>query len=226
MTDTLARPLTQKQLEAAKRLHGHLTQWVTSDNALAAMAQAFPQWDVESSLLKVAAINQLYGTNLYAVARMATHVTNIIQTADLATEGVQLVERLARLPQIEGQTKQWRHYSFASKLAHFFIDSDQFHIYDSYVVTMLKYHLGRKGYRRDNGQPYITFVANLARLCDLSGVAAQGRDLDHYLWIAGEYHAWRKDHNAPINREVLALFQEAPTSDVAADLAALAGDSL
>lgn len=221
---SLARPLTQEQLDAATRLHSQLTQWASIDSALATLALAFPQWNQDASLLKVAAINQLYGTNLYAVVRMAMHVSEVMQTADPTTEGIKLVERLANLPKAKGQQRQPRHYSFASKLAYFFIDSGQFFIYDSYVVKMLMYHLGKRNYLRDDTQPYVAFIANLKQLQERSGLVWQGRELDRYLWLAGEYHAWLRDPHAPINREVSALFQPPATSDVARYLAAMIGE--
>ena len=94
MTD-LAIPFTQSQVDAANRLHRLLTQWVLTDNSLVALAKIFPDFGPEASLLKTAAINQLYGTNLYAVVRMVEHISNVIVNADVAQEGPSLIERLA-----------------------------------------------------------------------------------------------------------------------------------
>lgn len=100
---TLAVPLSQTQIDAANRLHSRLSQWATIDNALSALGQAFPTWTAEASLLKVAAINQLYGTNLYAVVRMAEYVTWVMASADSKQEGPSLVERIAALPTSQTQ---------------------------------------------------------------------------------------------------------------------------
>lgn len=213
-----ANPLEQSQLDAASRLYAQLRQWHMTDAALMALAGAFPAWEPEVTLLKVAAVNQLYGTNLYAVNRMAEHVSAIMATADPASEGPALVEYIATLPKLPTQQTQWRHFSFASKLAHFFIDAERFPIYDSYAVQMVGRHLGPKERVRDAAHPYQAYVANLELLRERSGLAWKGRELDLYLWLAGEYRAWLKHPHGPTNKELAQLFAE---PQAAADLAAL-----
>jgi hypothetical protein len=67
-------PLTSSQVDAASPLHSRLKQWSATDSALEALRRLFPGFDLAASLLKVSALNQLYGTNVYAVLRMAEHV--------------------------------------------------------------------------------------------------------------------------------------------------------
>src|SRR6266849_11219323 len=113
---SLAVPLSTAQIEAANRLHGKLLQWQVTDRALHTLQENLPGFDIEATLLKVVAVNQLYGTNVYAVVRMAQHVVDVM--LDLKNiEDVELVEVLATLT---GR----KHLSFASKFAHFFIDME------------------------------------------------------------------------------------------------------
>ena len=42
-------------------------------------AGTFPAFGLKAALLKVAALNQLYGTNVYAVVRMAQHVVSTME---------------------------------------------------------------------------------------------------------------------------------------------------
>lgn len=181
----LTIPLSREQIDAANCLYNQLTQWKTADNALWALAEGFPQWDVASSLLKVAAVNQLYATNLYAVMRMAEHVALLMAHPCPEIEDAALVERIAKLPTTSEEHKPRRHYSFASKLAHFFVDANRFPICDSLAVPMVEYHLGRDNCVRDDAQPYQAYVENLRRLSQYAGLAWSGRDLDKYLWLAG-----------------------------------------
>lgn len=74
MEISLAVPLTMAQIEAANRLHGKLIQWQVTDRALHILQENLPGFDSEATLLKVVAVNQLYGTNVYAVVRMVRHV--------------------------------------------------------------------------------------------------------------------------------------------------------
>src|SRR5216684_3145590 len=84
------------QIEAANRLHQQLPQWQITDRALHALQVRFPGFDAEATLLKVVAVNQLYGTNVYAVMRMAQHVTEVMQGAN-RMEDADLVKELASL---------------------------------------------------------------------------------------------------------------------------------
>src|SRR5688500_14246911 len=68
-------PLTQPQVSAAVKIRRQLTTWMAADAALELLADRVPGFTLPATTLKVAAINQLYGTNLYAVSRMATHIT-------------------------------------------------------------------------------------------------------------------------------------------------------
>lgn len=212
----LANTLTQAQLDAANRLYARLRQWQMADAALKALADAFPRWEPQATLLKVAAINQLYGTNLYAVARMAEHVGKVMATADPATEGLALVERIAALPVANADERVRRHVSFASKLAHFFMDADRFPIYDSYAKDILERHLGPRGRAQDETHPYLAYVDNLRRLRERSRLTWAGRELDHYLWLAGQYREWDKNKARkkpqPINTELQRLFDHPPTA--------------
>jgi len=210
----LAVPLPITKIEAANWLHGRLEQWRLADQALIRLAHCCPDFAPDACLLKVAAVNALYGTNLYAITRMAQHAARILAKTDLATAGPELVERLADLPATEAQKQKRRHYSFASKFAHFFLGEDRFPIMDSYALVMLKRHLGRRHYLDDKAHRYGGFVHNFRQLKRVSGFTGSDRQLDRYLWLAGEYAAWKKNRNAAINAEVAALFAH-PPDDVA-----------
>ncbi len=201
----MAIPLLQSQDEAAVQLRGRLVRWAATDRALERLARQIPDFGFEASLIKVAAINQLYGTNIYAVARMAEHVSRIMTTTPDTTQEVELVERLAALPPACSDQKERKHLSFASKFAHFFIDDKRFPIYDSYAVEMLSYHLGAAGQVKDSDHPYRAYLINLVTLRNSLGFACSYRELDHYLWLAGLYRAWTRNPNAQINTEVATM---------------------
>jgi hypothetical protein len=216
----LAVPLPLKKIEAANRLHKRLEQWRLADQALRLLAERCPDFEPAACLLKVVTVNELYGTNVYATTRMAKHAAGVLTATNLATAGPELVEQLADLPATEVQKRKRRHYSFASKFAHFFLGDERFPIMDSYAVKTLKRHLGRRQYLTDKGHPYATFVLNFQALKSLSGFAGSNRELDRYLWLAGEYAAWKKKRAAAINAEVAVLFAQ-PSDEVAALLTVL-----
>jgi hypothetical protein len=211
----LALPLPINKIEAANCLHDRLEQWRLADRALRLLADRCPDFEPDACLLKVVAVNGLYGTNLYATTRMAKHAAGVLAGTDLAAAGPEVVERLADLPVKEGQERKRRHYSFASKFAHFFLGDERFPIMDSYAIAMLRRHLGQRNYSHDRDNRYVAFVRNSQELKCLSGFTGGNRQLDRYLWLAGEYAAWNKKPGVAINAEVAALFAH-PSSEVAA----------
>lgn len=89
--------LTEAQVAAAGRLHATLAQWRITDRALSQLQQEMPGFGPEECLLKVVAVNALYGTNVFALVRAAVHVEAVLGTADLADAGPELVELLAEV---------------------------------------------------------------------------------------------------------------------------------
>lgn len=216
----LAVPFRKEQIAVAQALHDRLTQWSAADAALDALRTAFPAFTFEASLLKVAVVNQLYGTNVYAVTRMARHASDLLGNADTSTAGPDLVERLAALPPLHADQKRRTFLSFASKFAHFFIDTERFPIYDSYALNVVRYHIGRTGTALGHPYRYRDYVTDLALLRDGSGLVVRTRELDRYLWLAGEYRAYLRGRR-DINTEVKALFGDASQA-VRSQLAVLA----
>ncbi|WP_211233859.1 hypothetical protein [Thermacetogenium phaeum] len=109
----------------------------------------------------------------------------------------------------------WTFRSFASKFAHFFIDPNQFPIYDSYAVKMLTYHLNGKG---REGLSYEQFAAGFSALKDALDFPVTTRELDRYLWLAGQLRAWKglspwRRPYTGINSELRRLF-ESPAGEV------------
>jgi len=162
-----------------------------------------PGFGPEEALLKVVAINALYGTNVFALVRAARHVEEVLASADLSKAGPELVESLANIPTTSGAQPR-RYVSFASKFAHFFINPERFPIYDSYAERMLLLHLGTSAVR-NAARPYEAFMANLDSLQREYGLICSYRELDRYLWIAGLYRAHERGERR-LNAELLHLF--------------------
>ncbi|MFH0982912.1 MAG: hypothetical protein V2A79_15430 [Planctomycetota bacterium] len=203
-------PLTLRQIKAAGELYAHLEQCTAADHALLKLGERFPGFDADSALLKVVTINGLYGTHVFAIVRMAQHVQRVLADPDTAAAGVELVERLARLPLSRPDEKPLVFLSFASKFAHFFVDAKRFPILDRYAEQMVKLHLGPRNIIPDAGSRYATFVGKLNRLRELAPWSGSNRELDRYLWLAGGYRAWCGKAKTPINAELQRLFANPP----------------
>jgi len=216
-----AIPILSAQIDTAHRLYDQVPLWSATERAFERLKQSFSGFDLETCMLKSAAINDLYSTNVFAIWRMAEHLRKVM--AAPPEDPCELVAAIASLPDREGQVKR-RHWSFASKICHFFVDSDTYPIYDRYCRDMITYHLGRGGCVSDQQNPYRAFSKNRERLQQLSGLSVSLRDMDRYLWLAGQYRAWvKRGDDARINSELRSLFEnESP--EVQRDLKALAPD--
>lgn len=208
MVTTLAVPLSCDQVEAAGHLHEQLPGWCLIDQALAELKERFPGFSFTDVLLKAATVNSLYGTNVYAIYDVAEHVGHVIAKADLDKAGVELVEDMAT--EIKGRT----HPVFASKFAHFFVDAERFPMLDSYAEESVELHLGRQQLVQSGKGRYADFVGNLTKLRDLANLQCGSRELDYYLWLAGQYRAWKKKPTVKINGETKRLFTS-PTEEQA-----------
>ena len=195
--------LSAPQIAAAVAIRRQLVAWNVADQALGRLAEDMPGFDSTATLLKVAAINQLYGTNLYAVPRMAEHIVQVM-LGKKPRVTPELVERIACVPAPSGQ-REWRHFSFASKFCNRFIDREACPMMDSYATWTLRHHLGRSR-AIDAQHPYLTFVVNIQRLSREAGLSASASELDSYLWIRGAFDAWWRDRSRDMNGELKAFF--------------------
>jgi hypothetical protein len=207
VAEQLAVSLGPEQIQAATELHNKLETWATTDRALTKLAQLLPGFGPEESLIKAVAINALYGTNVMAITRMAAHISTTMSNTALIDAGPELVEELARLENPSLGSRLRRHVSFASKFAHFFVDEKRFPILDRYAAKMIRYHLGRTRRRDDESRSYKAYVEDFNKVMRLAKWTGSARQLDHYLWISGQYRAWRKNKNVRINTELRKLFE-------------------
>lgn len=212
----LAIPLKQSQLAAANQLYTKLRGWQQSEAALDSLKDHYPDFGGLATRVKAVAVNAMYGTNVFAIARLSERISRILVPTDLTQVGPNLVERLAILPSQDSRQQTRRFVSFASKFAHFFIDSERFPICDSYAAAMLKFHLRGTTCTQAGTPCYPEFVANFLTLRNTANLACTTRELDRYLWLAGLYRHYLRG-NEKINVEVRDLFGSA-LKKVRADL--------
>ncbi len=207
----LANSLTTDMIEAAENIRQQLHGWKTSDETLEIVRNSFPGFDFSDVLIKATVINSLYGTNVYAIWKAAEHVHGTIAKYNLGNAETEFVEKIARVPGINRVF-----ISFASKFAHFFIDSERFPIMDSHAVSAIKYHLGYGKWEKCSAdRPYNEFVFNFTKLKDLCGFNGSGRDFEHYLWLAGLFKEWKKkEGKAEINQEVKDFFGNSDNQEI------------
>lgn len=182
-------PLSPHLVRAACDLHATLVPWHRSDEALLAIKTGVKDFSPAATLAKVAAVNALYYTNVFALVRVCGHFADVLARSDLGRAGPELVDALADVPRGGTEKRKVRRLSLAAKFAHFFIDEDRFPIYDRYAVRMVAMHAGTSIASLDGN--YVAFTAAFNALAVGAGIVTQRRRLDRYLWIQGQYEEWR-----------------------------------
>ncbi len=200
-TESLKVPLHQSHIDAAERLHKRLEGWTTTERAFEELQRVLPDYSRGAVLVKAAAIDRLYSTNVrgQAIHQVVCQIVKVMKGMKMPPEDpVAVVEEIIEAPDVG------KHYrSFASKFAHFFIDSKLFPIYDSFCRRQTADHLGRPMRQLES---YCDFYQATCELIERSGLSPSLREIDHYLWLAGTYHDFLAGQRK-IGAEVIALFQ-------------------
>lgn len=223
-TCRLKMPLAEAHIMAAGYLYReHMPLWRDMDAALAELAAALPGFDRPTVMLKVTTVNALYRAWVFDthLLRVASHISQVMATEVEPWVDPGLVTRLAALPRKNGPGIERRYKSFASKFAHFFVNPAAFPIYDTYACKTVHHHL--LGIATCDDPPYDRYVDRVAMLRAEVGGAYHYTELDHYLWLSGEYREWLNDHDAGIDPEARSLFAHPPTHEAEKALAILAG---
>lgn len=194
----------------ASELRKLLRDWQLADEAFEFLkCRRFESEKV--CLLTVVVVDALYSTNLRfepgrreEVARYIFSIRDRLlkHSADVdkhsADLDLNLVEDIAKT----GGTKV--NISFASKLCHFFV-SEKYPIYDRFVCKALK-----KLVPQIKLQPYSDFVSACRSVAEPKppGRTICMRELDHYLWLTGQYLEYDGADNVEERNEVRNLFRK------------------
>jgi hypothetical protein len=162
-------------------------RYFLADQAITELVERFPDNSrLEHVLLKVTAINELYGTNIYATFAMARHIHALGIDSALADHSTELVDRIAGVILAKRRRSM---FSFASKYCSWHAPL-HYPLYDSFVAKLLC------SYRRE--YKFGTFKNPELRSYDrYKAVVSQFRsffcleqftfkELDKFLWLYGK----------------------------------------
>lgn len=146
--------------------------------------------DYEDILLVVVVLNQLYGTNLYDVYRMADYIDarkdEILPAIEQGrSEAVGMIASGHGIGRSE--CKESVFYSFATKFCHF-LNPNDYPIFDSYVEKMLKAYNRQFGFYADTRsdiRDYAVFKAWVQAFVAYFGLHFTFREIDKFLWYYG-----------------------------------------
>lgn len=157
------------------------------ESALAQLIQQCPEnRRLEEVLLKVASLDNLYGTNIWALQPLAEHITRLNVDAKIRSGSVDVVDLIARLTL---KDKERRNYSFATKYCAWH-NPTAYPIYDWYVEAMLwEYQRTFRfaAFRRQDLSEYPAFRKAVLAFRSHFGLDAYSlKEIDKVLWVQGK----------------------------------------
>lgn len=143
--------------------------------------------DMSDILLKVAALNDFYSTNIFSVYPVAKHILELNIDERLKFGDVKLVSELQKVELKDGVTKYF--YSFASKYCSHHNPSD-FPIFDNYVEKVLCYFGKKDGFskfKKEDLKNYEVFKHTLIEFCCFYGLCKYNlKEIDRFIWQLGK----------------------------------------
>ena len=142
--------------------------------------------EMSDILLKVAALNDFYSTNIFSVFPVAKHIQSLDIDARLKAGDVTLVSAIQKVI-INGVEKNF--YSFATKYCSHHNPLD-YPIYDSYVDKVLCFFRNRdafSSFRTEDLKDYVIFKGVLIDFRAFYGLEMYNlKEIDKYIWQLGK----------------------------------------
>jgi len=203
---------TAPQIDAAQKLYEKMEYWRLEDTILTELSEKYPSLtDQKLTLIKATLVNSFYNARCSDIEEMTSWIVtqkpelpeiyrNIDSNDDI--KRIDLVRCIALRGRTE-KTSQIQGYVFASKFAHFFLDTDAFPIYDQYARLLVHFHTEdlneEEQLNSKYGEAYRQFFRFYKKFFQLKQLLEQRdsasystKTLDCYLWSAGQYVARKK----------------------------------
>ncbi len=188
----MKKGLPQNYMPSAAEVERCLDIWnknewsLHSENGLKRLFEkVYPANDnLEGVIIKCAALNQIYSTNIFDINSMAMHIYKLKIDDRLNQADLTLVDDIAN---IEIGGKHRRFYSFATKYCSHH-RPESYPIYDSYVQKVLCCMLN--DVKAQEMRDYEVFVKAIKDFKERYGLQHYTlKQIDHYLWQLGkEYY--------------------------------------
>ncbi|AMW33257.1 hypothetical protein SAMN04488510_10490 [Fervidobacterium changbaicum] len=203
----------KEQVESAVKVYELASELQNIEKALKKVRNTFPDFTVQSVLVKVAVVNSLYNTNIFRVYDVAHHISELIAQDGIVIEP-EFVDKLSVVVlKNNGDEGKEKHYiSFTSVLAHTFL-SEKFPIYNSVIARMVGYHVHEEIKGNKKYATYSDFYHDFYMLLNSLDFKTSVFDLHRYLWISGEYRKYSgfrpwENPNNEINPDLKKVFKK------------------
>src|SRR5216110_2084664 len=199
---------TEIQIHTAHELYEKMEYWKLADKILAKLKENNPSLtDQKLTLVKATLVNSFYSAGCSDIENITSWVVNckpnhpeVYRNIDSNDDvgPINLVQHIA-LRGRTGTANQIQGYVFASKFAHFFIDTDAFPIYDQYARMLVHFHTDDLNKEEQPNRQYGEYGIFHQKFFQLKKHLEQRdsafystKTIDCYLWLAGQYVAWKK----------------------------------
>ena len=183
----IARPSIEQvkhYLDAWEKLENYRLQETALNKLFSEICKG--NTDLSNILIKVAALNDFYSTNIFSVFPVAKHIKELNIDSRLQEGDVQLVSEIQRV-KIDKSNKNF--YSFATKYCSHHNEA-AYPIYDSYVGTMLCYFKRRDRFFefvKEDLRNYEMFKTIIMAFCEFYALEGFSlKEIDRYLWLLGK----------------------------------------
>lgn len=144
--------------------------------------------DIEEIVLKVAALNTIYSTQIFSVYPIAKRILSLQIDERLRAGDESLVQEIMSVDYM-GKIRHINHYSFASKYCSFH-NPEAYPIFDSYVEKVLLYYQKKDGFysfSKEDLKDYGKFKHAIYAFRDYYGLNHYTvKQLDQFLWQFGK----------------------------------------
>ena len=167
-----------------------------ADNAIRELIKKFPDnKTIESVILKISVINDLYSTNIFSTYEIANHILQ--QDFDKAIENkdYSIVNRVATGHKIKSSRtyKEYNFYSFATKYCNWH-DQSSFPLFDRYIdLVLINYNHKNQYTKETNFRVYENLINVLMIFRTTHKLDKYSfKELDKFLWYLGK-KSFKKD---------------------------------
>jgi hypothetical protein len=203
----------KEQVESATKLYESANELQSIEKPLKKVKNTFPDFTLQSTVVKVAVVNSLYNTNIFRVYDVSQHISDVISQDGIILEP-EFVDKLSVVVlKSSGDDEKEKHYiCFSSALAHIFL-SEKFPVYNSVTTRMVAYHLHKGGKENKKYASYTEFYHDFYILLNRLDFKADVSALHRYLWISGEYRKFNgirpwESANKEVNPDLKKLFKK------------------
>lgn len=181
-------PCPDEVIKYKRKLESNIEGMSIENSLHKLFTQQYPNNErIEDVLIKCAALNEFYSTNIFKIYNVARHYVSVHIDERLEKKDIDLVDDLAVVP-VNGGVKHF--YSFATKYCSFH-QPDYYPIFDSYIYRLLTYFKKHnKKFCFKSSDVYSKYGAfkdaidNFIKAYHLQDFSY--KDIDIYLWQLGK----------------------------------------